>query len=293
MVHCIVFGCTSKSGKTRVSFHTIPKVVSNQGEEHEELTRERRRRWISAISRGDTQTKRILESERVCGLHFVNGKPAASWDRYHIDWVPTLNLGKQQTKKTTVDDHKEGVSLRAERAKERRKRNIERQQLEAAKKRKELDQSGLPVQNIDFATASSSNDDVSSLDPLYVDEACGSTSDAEYCDGTEMEKGTQTVVHKVVERSTSTEDFEVVSEGRRNRGTPTLEFNYLFQNSVYRAPDKDFFDSSDKVRFYTGLSSFEVLMVVFEHVSPYVSRRSALTSLSSFQEFILVDETTA
>ncbi|XP_048587471.1 uncharacterized protein LOC125570212 [Nematostella vectensis] len=286
MVHCIVVGCASKSGKSRVSFHTIPKIVSNQGEEHEELTRERRRRWISAISRGDTETKRILDSERVCGLHFVTGKAAASWDRYHIDWVPTLNLGKPQAKQPTVDKQKEEASLKAERAKERRKRSIERQQIEAAKKRKELEQTGLTVQNIDFAIASTSTEDVSGLD-AHSNEACGSTS-YEYFDGDETEKGIQTVVHEMIDRSTSTEDFEVVSEGRRNRGMQTQEFNYLFKNSVYQAPDKDFFQSPDKVRFYTGLPSFDILMVVFEHVSPYVSRRSDLTSLNSFQEFIIV-----
>lgn len=199
--------------------------------------------------------------------------------------MPTLNLGKQQAKQPTVSEHKE-VSLRAERAKERRKRNIERQQIEAAKKKKELEQSGLAVQNIDFATASASTNDCTSSDPRS-DEACGSTS-YEYFDGNGTEKGTRTVVHNMVDCSTSTEDFEVVSEGRRNRGIQTIEFDYLFKNSAYHAPDKDFFHSPDKVRFYTGLSSFEVLMVVFEHVSPYVSRRSNLTSLNSFQEFILV-----
>ena len=153
-------GCTYKSGKK--SFHIIPKIILNQGEEHEELTRERerRRRWISAISRGDTETKRILDSERVCGLHFVTGKPAASRDRNHIDRVPTLNLGKQQTKQPTIDEHKGEISLRAERAKERRKRNIERQQIEAAKKKKELKQSGLAVQNIEFCLHYTTNNTV-------------------------------------------------------------------------------------------------------------------------------------
>ncbi|PFX30869.1 hypothetical protein AWC38_SpisGene4329 [Stylophora pistillata] len=69
----------------------------------------------------------------------------------------------------------------------------------------------------------------------------------------------------MVDRSTSTEDFEVVSDGRRNRGIQALDFNYLFYNSVYHAPVKDFFHSPEKVRFYTGFSPFEVLMVVFEH----------------------------
>ena len=45
MVHCIVVGCGSKSGKHNVSFHSVPKIVFNQGQQHEELTRERRTRW--------------------------------------------------------------------------------------------------------------------------------------------------------------------------------------------------------------------------------------------------------
>ena len=63
MVHCIVFGCASKSGKQCVTFASIPKIVTNQGVEHEELTRERRRLWTSAISRDDIHSKRVLESE--------------------------------------------------------------------------------------------------------------------------------------------------------------------------------------------------------------------------------------
>lgn len=236
MVHCIVVGCTSESGKFVVAVIQYPRLYwikeksTKSSREREEGARFKRS--VEAI----TETKRILDSERVCGLHFVTGRAAASWDRYHIDWVPDLNLGKEQAKQPTV---KEEVSLRAERAKERRKRNIERQQIEAANKKKELEQSGLAVQNIDFTTASASTDDVSSLDP---DEACGSTNYG-YSDGNETEKGNRTVVHIMVDRSTSTEDFEIVSEGRRNRGIQALEFKCLFKNSVYHAPDKDLFHS--------------------------------------------------
>ena len=93
MVHCIVVGCGNKSGKHKTNFSKIPKIVVNQGEEWEELMRERRNRWISAVSRGDTEVKNFLESERVCARHFVSGRPSACWDKHNVDWVPTLNLG--------------------------------------------------------------------------------------------------------------------------------------------------------------------------------------------------------
>lgn len=83
--HCIVVGCDSNSVKHKVSFHTILKIISNQGQEHEERTRERRIRWIAAISRDDTKTKGVLVSERVCGRHFVSGRAAKDWDVHNID----------------------------------------------------------------------------------------------------------------------------------------------------------------------------------------------------------------
>ena len=60
----------------------------------------------------------------------------------------------------------------------------------------------------------------------------------------------------------------------------------MFQTSRYQAPNKDFFGTDDKVRFYTGLPSMEVLMVVFKHISSHVTRQTQF--LNRFQEFIIV-----
>ena len=54
----------------------------------------------------------------------------------------------------------------------------------------------------------------------------------------------------------------------------TEEFGYMFRSAGYQAPDQKFFDSDAKVRFYTGLPCYEVLMVVFEHVASHVSRQT-------------------
>ena len=66
--------------------------MTYQGPEVEELSTERRRLWVSAISRDDL-TENFLNSDRVCNQHFHSGTAAPLWDRYNIDWVPTLNLG--------------------------------------------------------------------------------------------------------------------------------------------------------------------------------------------------------
>ena len=82
-------------------------MVTNQGEEAQELSKERRSRWVSAISRDDL-TEEILENDRVCEKHFVSGRAAKSWDKYNVDWVPTLLLGHK--KATDRAHHKEAAS---------------------------------------------------------------------------------------------------------------------------------------------------------------------------------------
>ena len=58
------------------------------------------RKWLLAIGRQDL-TEKILQNNRVCGEHFHSGKAAPSWDRFNVDWVPSLNMGHQ---KCTIDE---------------------------------------------------------------------------------------------------------------------------------------------------------------------------------------------
>ena len=51
MDHSIIVDCSSNSRKdTAIGFFKIPSIVDKQGEEAEELSRERRERWILEIS---------------------------------------------------------------------------------------------------------------------------------------------------------------------------------------------------------------------------------------------------
>ena len=97
MVFCLIVGCASKStGEKDLKFFRVPLVVTNQEEEAEKLAKERRSLCISAISRDDL-TEQILANDRVCDRLFVSGKGAKSWDRFNVDWIPTLNLGHGKT----------------------------------------------------------------------------------------------------------------------------------------------------------------------------------------------------
>ena len=129
MVLCMIVGCGSKSGHDKgVYFARIPSVITNQGEEAEKLSRERRMHWISAISRADL-TDEILNNDRVCGRHFVSGQAAKSWDKYNVDWVPTLNLGHEKKQDKT---NLEQAAQRGQRASEKERKRKEQQEREQA-----------------------------------------------------------------------------------------------------------------------------------------------------------------
>ena len=129
MVLCMIVGCGSKSGRDKgVYFARKPSVITNQGEEAEKLSRERRMRWISAISRADL-TDEILNNDRVCGRHFVSGQAAKSWDKYNVDWVPTLNLGHEKKQDKT---NLEQAAQRGQRASEKERKRKEQQEREQA-----------------------------------------------------------------------------------------------------------------------------------------------------------------
>ena len=117
---CLVAGCSKHKKKNPdLCFCRVPKTVTNQGEETEILSIERRTRWLAAISRADL-TETILENYRVYGIHFHSGKAAYLWDRFHPDWVPSLHLGHDKVKES--DETKEKQQQRAQRITERRKR---------------------------------------------------------------------------------------------------------------------------------------------------------------------------
>ncbi|CAH1233061.1 Hypp573 [Branchiostoma lanceolatum] len=214
--------CDKKEG---IGFYSIPKVVTGQGEDHEKLTEERRRLWISAISRADTETKNILQSERVCGRHFISGKAAPVWDRHNPDWVPTLNLGRTDYRgEAAKEKQQKEAGARAKRATGRKKkRGAEQHETPAAAKRAPQ----RCVRQIDFAQV----EDV----PLDVEMADLSLESKEPQDAETRTEELQYAFSSVS-----------VHQESKIAGTQTEEFEYMFGAPGYQAPDRDFFKSADK-----------------------------------------------
>ena len=64
MVLCIVPGCSKRSGRNKVSFYRIPKIVSCRGIKKEQLSKRRRAGYLAAIRR-DGVTDKILSNDSV------------------------------------------------------------------------------------------------------------------------------------------------------------------------------------------------------------------------------------
>ena len=151
MVLCLFVDFHARSGQYRdVSFFRVPVIDKKNGEEAEELSTEHRTKLITAISRDDL-TEQILKNDRVCSRHFVSSHPAKPWDKYNVDWVPTLNLRHTKRK---AEDMGKAVQERAERAKVRRKKKLNEAKTMIKENRLWLNDEGTQVSNILFTSTS-------------------------------------------------------------------------------------------------------------------------------------------
>ena len=73
----------------------------------------------------------------------------------------------------------------------------------------------------------------------------------------------------------------------RDAETQTEGLDYLISmRSGYQAPDNEFFKADERVRFYTGLPFYEILMVMFEQVAPHVNVNRRTQTLNKHQHII-------
>ena len=84
------------------------------------------------------------------------------------------------------------------------------------------------------------------------------------------------------------DDDQNNANSKHDAVTQTEEFDYIYamKNMTIRPFDESYFAEDDaKVRFYTGLPSFDILKKISNFVAPHVKRNSL--NLSKFQEFIM------
>ena len=65
--------------------------------------------------------------------------------------------------------------------------------------------------------------------------------------------------------------------------------NLELKNSQSMSLNKEALDGADeRVKFYTGLPSYVILMAVFSFVSAHIPESCSLNSLTNFQQFLMV-----
>ena len=74
MVFCAIIGCSKRSPRDKCHFYKLPAIITHQGQQMLEISTERRRAWLKAISRQDLTADK-LANVFVCEHHFVGGMP--------------------------------------------------------------------------------------------------------------------------------------------------------------------------------------------------------------------------
>ena len=272
----LIDGCSRKRGRDKgIRLYRFPAVETNQGPEVEEMSTERRRLWISATTR-----------DRVCDQHFHSGTAASLWDRYNIDWVPTLNLGHGKLATQRVQNASR--EARAEKYKKRRKRQAELQEQERFLKQQKLNEPGIHLADfaseIESSTTPGSEQVHDETVDLQLDEQERHPNEHE----THHTSSIHTEAFVYLYRSVLTPGHEMMPQLKQKslttcllnqqRASPLIKKKkYIY---IY------FREDNGKVSFYTGLPTCEVLEATFDHASPFVKRRTQ--SLTLFQEMVMV-----
>ncbi|XP_077498972.1 uncharacterized protein LOC144110042 isoform X2 [Amblyomma americanum] len=96
---CAIIGCPIRSSSARrpgvgqplgIGLFCLPKVITWQCERTRMLSEKRRALWFERINRRDLMNPKHL---RVCGRHFITGRPSRLMDDKNPDWAPSLYLG--------------------------------------------------------------------------------------------------------------------------------------------------------------------------------------------------------
>ncbi|KAL1379581.1 hypothetical protein pipiens_014793 [Culex pipiens pipiens] len=83
---CCVSGCDSRKDASGYSFHTFPVASELR------IANCRRKLWHDAVF-GKDSARIALKNTKICGKHFVTGKPAKLTETSEVNWIPTLHLG--------------------------------------------------------------------------------------------------------------------------------------------------------------------------------------------------------
>lgn len=212
------------------------------------LQKQRQSEWVKRIKREDLTSDKYSNA-RVCSDHFVSGQPTDLYDTEDADWAPSLNLGHNSVK--NVDGKRKD---RYDLIKEKRRKSEGAQALLELQNLTEFLQEE-PAEATDCVTATGNNE--------------STTKTSETCE---------------IQTDTSSSDIQALeAEIKSLREDNSKVREQLKEVSL---DESEFRDNNEKVLFYTGLPSWNLLYCIYIFVLPYLSQ-SAKCTLSPFQRLML------
>ncbi|XP_040064821.1 uncharacterized protein LOC120838815 [Ixodes scapularis] len=290
MVNCAVYGCTNRTKRApndenfvTVGFFAIPKVVTGQCAKTAALSAARRAEWFRRIRRDDVDESST--HYRVCGVHFISGRPTYVMDDMNPDWAPSLKLGYgDRAADRTASDR------RYKRAQARKSAQTARGQ-------------PLLLSGMDARKESTliSTEDLAPASPLLVEAAKPALED---CCCTSEDLAVEEDMPGENEETERSPDCGLGSEMYDCGQTTdiTLQSMALLEDEnrqlmsdlrdaraklAAHCLDEDAFqENKDMVPFYTGLPNFAILLAVFQLIQRRVSHNDR-NCLTKFQEMIV------
>ncbi|XP_072047344.1 uncharacterized protein [Amphiura filiformis] len=281
---CVIKDCATRSDRDKASFFRLPTVITNQGEKTQELSEERKRRWLSAVSRENRKTD-FKAWDRICSRHFVSGKKAELYDNHNVDWVPTLELGhdKHQPPTPTAISRRNRAKQRTRRkAEEKAAAEEENAAAEEAMKEKEAAEALVVLQVSTNETDGNESTEAAPRDGFHNQEvqACSPVSDC----GTQMETQTTQTIETQTDLTGDFLDKMYANSVDINEELYSIRDKL---NHVHETDEACMKDSDERVKYYTGLPNFLVLSAVFDLIAPYL-KKTHRSLLTKFQQMMLV-----
>ncbi|XP_075737083.1 swt1 RNA endoribonuclease isoform X2 [Rhipicephalus microplus] len=256
MVNCAVFGCYNHSKKkpgdenaSDVGFFSIPKVIVNQCKRTKDVTQRRRAEWLRRINRKDLDGS--ATHYRVCGKHFISGRPSYAMAEADPDWAPSLHLGYGNPR-----DSGSSASRHTRHLKRLQKKHKPFQPLQACS-----DDDSIPPTPLDCG-------DNSEEPEMAIQEECSISGRTDFGQTTEL-----TMLQiKLLEE----ENNRLISELVDTKGQ--LRTRILSEECLKEKPDM--------LQFYTGMPNFNLLWALFLVLERGISHTS-LNCLTKFQEMLV------
>ncbi|XP_030199426.1 uncharacterized protein LOC115533207 [Gadus morhua] len=242
--YCRVFGCTNRSDREKhLEYYRLPKVITNQGEQCQKLSEERRRLWLAKLNQ-DLRGKN-LDNVRICSAHFLSGKRSDLYQKDDPDWVPSVGMTGQQR-----SPEKAGTSSRYSRRGNRTQQRLREAAADAAA----------------GAGVAAETDDSETDDPTtsgYISSNLCSTETQSELTGDLIEAMTSEL------QNLRTESIQLCSD--------VAHLSTTYDQSA-------FVDNDEKVLFFTGLPTYQILLVLFTFLSPHLPVKK---SLDKFKQLML------